>query len=58
MGGELAREPESLAFRFVVVLALTVTIVGVMTWALHHKPATAVPAPTDAIYRAQHLNLF
>jgi len=54
----MAREPDSLAFRFAVVLALTVIIVAITTWASHHKLASAVPVPTDPIYRAQHLNLF
>jgi hypothetical protein len=54
----MAQEPDTLGFRFAVVLALTVIIVAITTWASHHKPASAVPTPTDAIYRAQHLNLF
>jgi hypothetical protein len=57
-GEDLAREPDSLAFRFAVILALAVIIVAITTWASHHKRASAVPSPTDAIYRAQHLNLF
>jgi hypothetical protein len=53
----MARESDSLGFRFAVVLALAVMIVAITTWALPHKLASAV-APTDAIYRAQHVNLF
>jgi hypothetical protein len=51
-------KPDNLAFRFAVVLALTVIIVAITTWASHHKPASAVPPPTDAIYRSQLLNLY
>jgi hypothetical protein len=54
----MAREPDSLAFRFTVVIALAVIIVAITTWASDHKRASAVPIPTDAIYRTQHLNLF
>jgi hypothetical protein len=54
----MALKPDSLAFRFAVVLALALIVVAITTWAYHHKPASAVPIPTDAIYRAQHLNLF
>ena len=55
----MAQAPDSLGFRFAVVLALAVIIVAITTWASHHKLASAVPVPTDhPIYRAQHLNLF
>ena len=54
----MAQAPDSLGLRFAVVLALAVIIVAITTWASHHKRASAVPSPTDAIYRAQHLNLF
>jgi hypothetical protein len=54
----MAREPDSLAFRFAVVIALAVIIVAITTWASHNKRASAVPIPADAIYRTQHLNLF
>lgn len=54
----MARKSDSLAFRFAVVLALTVIVVAITTWVSHHKLASAVPAPTDAIYRPQYLNLF
>jgi hypothetical protein len=57
----MAREPDSLAVRFAAVLALAVIILVVMTLAAPPYPAndTATPIPrSDAIYRAQHLNLF
>jgi hypothetical protein len=47
----MAREPDSLAFRFAVVIALAVIIVAITTWASHNKRASAVPIPADAIYR-------
>jgi hypothetical protein len=57
----MAQEPDSLAFRFAVVLALAVIILVVMTLAAPPHPAndTAAPIPlSDPIYRAQHLNLY
>jgi hypothetical protein len=57
----MAQEPDSLAFRFAVVLALSVIVLMVTTWSAPPHPAndTATPIPhSDAIYRAQHLNLF
>jgi hypothetical protein len=54
----MAPKQGNFAFRFAVVLALTVIIVAITTWVSHHKRASAVPSPTDAIYRTQHLNLF
>jgi hypothetical protein len=54
----MAQEPDSLAFRFAVVLALA--FLATM-WAAPPNAAndTATPSPhSDAIYRAQHLNLF
>jgi hypothetical protein len=57
----MAPEPDSLAFRFAMVLALAVIVLLVTTWAAPPYPAngTATPiARSDAIYRAQHLNLF
>jgi hypothetical protein len=57
----VAQEPDSLAFRFAVVLALAVIVLLVTTWARPPHPTndTATPIPhSDAIYRAQHLNLF
>ena len=56
----MAQEPDSLAFRFAVVLALALIILAATMWAAPPNAAKdkAVPIPTDAIYRAQHLNLF
>jgi hypothetical protein len=57
----MAQEPDSLAFRFAMVLVMAVTILAITTWAAPPHPAndTATPIPhSDAIYRAQHLNLF
>jgi hypothetical protein len=57
----MAQERDSLAFRVAVVLALAVIVVLVTTWTAPPHPAndTATPIPRgDAIYRAQHLNLF
>ena len=57
----MAQQPDSLAFRVAVVLALAVIVVLVTTWTAPPHPAndTATPIPRgDAIYRAQHLNLF
>jgi hypothetical protein len=55
----MAQERDSLAFRVAVVLALAVIVVLVTTWAAPpaNDTATAIPR-SDAIYRAQHLNLF
>ena len=54
----MAQEPDSLAFRFAVVLALAV-IVLILAAPPHPGDDTATPIPhSDAIYRAQHLNLF
>jgi hypothetical protein len=57
----MAHEPDSLAFRFAVVLGLAVIILAVMTIAAPPHPAndTAAPIPSsDPIYRAQYLNLY
>jgi hypothetical protein len=55
----MAQEPDSLAFRFAVVLALALIVLAATMWAPPNAANdTAVPIPTDAIYRAQHLNLF
>jgi hypothetical protein len=52
-------EPDSLAFRFAVVLALAAIVLLVTTLAAPLANDTATPIPrSDAIYRAQHLNLF
>jgi hypothetical protein len=57
----MAQKTDSLAFRFAAVLALAVIVLLVTTWVAPPHPAndTATPIPrSDAIYRAQHLNLF
>jgi hypothetical protein len=57
----MAQERDSLAFRVAVVLALAVIVLLVTTWVAPPQLATntATPIPrSDAIYRAQHLNLF
>jgi hypothetical protein len=52
-------EPDSLAFRFAVVLALTAIVLLVTTLTAPPANDTVTPIPrSDAIYRAQHLNLF
>ena len=56
----MAQERDSLAFRVAVVLALAVIVLLVTTWVAPPHPAnmaTSIPR-SDAIYRAQHLNLF
>ena len=58
---DMAQEPDSLAFRFAVVLALALIVLILATWAAPPHPGddTATPIPhSDAIYLAQHLNLF
>jgi hypothetical protein len=57
----MAREPDSLAFRFAVVLALAMSVLVLLTLASPPKLASnsAAPLPaSEAVYRAQHLNLF
>jgi hypothetical protein len=54
----MTQERDSLAFGFAGIVALAVIVLAATTWAHHHKSASAVPIPTDAIYQAQHLNLF
>jgi hypothetical protein len=57
----MAQEPDSLAFRFVVVLGLAVIILAVLTMAAPPPPANGTAAPiqsSDPIYRAQYLNLY
>jgi hypothetical protein len=52
---------DSLAFRFVVVLALAAIILVGMTLAAPTPPANGTAAPTPSsgpIYRAQYLNLY
>jgi len=57
----MAREPDSLAFRFAVVLALAVSVLVFMTLAtppnLASNSAAPLP-PSEAIYRPQLLNLY
>jgi hypothetical protein len=57
----MAQEPDSLAFRFAVVLGLAVIILVVMTFAAPPHPETdtvgSLPS-SDPIYRAQYLNLY
>jgi hypothetical protein len=50
----VAPKPARLVFVFGMLLA--VTILAIMTWS-HRNLAEPVP-PTEAIYRAQHLNLY
>jgi len=55
-----ARQPDSLGFRFALILALAVIVVALTTW-LGPKTASewAKPIPpSDSVYRAQHLNLY
>jgi len=54
----MAQKPDSLAFRFAVVLASAVIVLLITTWAAPPANDTAAPICSDAIYRAQHLNLF
>jgi hypothetical protein len=56
----MAREPDSLAFRFAVVLALAMSILVLLTLATPPKPVSnsAAPLPpSEAVYRPQLLNL-
>ena len=53
----MARAPDSLGFRFAVVLALAVIIVAITTWQSPLKRAAADPS-SGVTYRAQHLSLF
>src|SRR5499427_7691620 len=55
-GEQMAQAPDSLGFRFAVVLALAVIIVAITTWAANQERASAESTPPSAvIYRAQHL---
>jgi hypothetical protein len=49
--------PKPKPVRLVVVLALVAIFVAITMWQSNHKKASAGP-PSNAIYRAQHLNLF
>jgi len=56
----MARQPDSLGFRFALILALAVIVIALTTW-LGPKTASewAKPIPpSDSVYRAQHLNLY
>ena len=55
-GEQMARAPDSLGFRFAVILAVAAIIVAITAWQVPLKRTSAVQ--TDSIYRAQHLNLF
>jgi hypothetical protein len=55
------READSLVFRFAVVVALAMSILVLLSLATPPKLAnnSAAPLPSnEAVYRAQHLNLF
>jgi hypothetical protein len=57
----MPQESDSLAFRFVVVLALALIVLTATIWGDPPNAAidTVTPTPhSDAIYRVQHLNLF
>ena len=57
----MAQEPDRLAFRVGVVLAVAVIVLAIMTWAGPPNPERAsvgpIP-PREVIYRPQHLNLY
>jgi hypothetical protein len=56
----MARQPDSLGFRFALVLALAAIVVALTTW-LGPKTASkwAAPSPpSDSVYRAQHLIVY
>jgi hypothetical protein len=56
----MARQPDSLGFRFALVLALAAIVVALTTW-LGPKTASKWTKPipaSETIYRAQHLNLY
>jgi hypothetical protein len=57
----MAREPDSLAFRFAVVLALAMSVLVLMTLATPQKLASnsaASPPASEATYRSQLLNSY
>jgi hypothetical protein len=57
----MARQENSLGFRFALLLVLSaVVVLTLSTWLdtkTTSKRAAPIPA-SDAVYRAQHLNLF
>jgi hypothetical protein len=57
----MAQEPDRLAFRFGVVIALAVIVLAIMTWTAPPNPESASAGPIPprgVIYRPQHLNLY
>jgi hypothetical protein len=55
----MAHNPDSLAFRFAVVLALAVIVLAITSWAAPPHLANDTAAPhSESIYRAQYLSLF
>jgi hypothetical protein len=54
----MARPPDSLGLRFALVLALAVIVVMLMSVGPKTASKWAPPAPSEPIYRAQHLNLY
>jgi hypothetical protein len=56
----MARQPDSLAFRFALVFAFAMIVLAITTWAAPKRVSErAAPLPpSEPIYRAQHLNLF
>jgi hypothetical protein len=57
----MGQEPDSLAFRFAVVLVLATIVLAVTTFAAPPHPANdeiAPISPIDATYRPQYLNLY
>jgi hypothetical protein len=56
----MAREPDSLAFRFAVVLALAMSILVLVTLLAPPRRVSnsaASLSPSEAVYRPQFLNL-
>jgi hypothetical protein len=57
----MTQKPDSLAFRFGVVLAVAAIVLAIITWAApsNSESAAAEPIPPrEVIYRPQHLNLY
>ena len=55
----MAPKRNNLAFRLVMIPALVAIVLAAAVWAASTLAKNnAVPASTDAIYRAQFLNLF
>jgi hypothetical protein len=58
---DMTQKPDSLAFRFGVVLAVAAIVLAIITWAAppNSESAAAEPIPPrEVIYRPQHLNLY